>query len=541
MSTFDLTNKKFLIVDAIKQSSSTLKLHIQNLGSLRVDESSRINDIIYKCENFDYDCLLLGYDFGENKKNGQQLLEELRLKKLISRHCIVIMITAELSQKMVMAALEHKPNEYLAKPFTLKELSIRIERTFRKAQSMAAIYQAMDDNNPEKVIKLAQEKIKNSSPYSTECLGIISRQFFQLKQFDQAAQIYHAYENVTNCQWAVIGLGKIALENKNFIAAKQYFESIINKYPHYLSAYDWLATSYQRQNNLGAAESTLAKAINISPRSFFRMHHYAKTCFENGNFEQATQAYLQTNELAQNTLHKQPSIAYDLAKSFLEYAEHLPIQQIKQLNSRIFNVLHSTNRDFPSPEVSIQTGLFNAHLHFIVQNIAEYAACLKRAENTLERRIDDLPLSSMEEIAEQLFKLDRGFKADKLLFKIEKFKKDNQELLVNYQEQPIDDINLINKNSAQIAIEKAINLYQNQKYSLALTQLNQALALYPDHQGIKLNILQVLLLSYEEDKSKVADLKQAKALIEELENNLNFKQANSRFKQLKNKFDSLKK
>jgi len=55
-------------------------------------------DVAAICQQANYDIILLGYDLGENQKNGQQILEELRTNDYIDRNCIVILITAEVSQ-----------------------------------------------------------------------------------------------------------------------------------------------------------------------------------------------------------------------------------------------------------------------------------------------------------------------------------------------------------------------------------------------------------------------------------------------------------
>ena len=37
------------------------------------------------------------------------------------------MITGEISQAMVLAALEHKPDDYLTKPYSQKDLATRLK------------------------------------------------------------------------------------------------------------------------------------------------------------------------------------------------------------------------------------------------------------------------------------------------------------------------------------------------------------------------------------------------------------------------------
>ena len=87
--------KRFLIVDNIKQSRDTLKQFAYTLGDVKVDTSAFAKDAISACENINYDVVLLGYDLGENQKNGQQILEELKTKNIAQRQTIIIIITAE--------------------------------------------------------------------------------------------------------------------------------------------------------------------------------------------------------------------------------------------------------------------------------------------------------------------------------------------------------------------------------------------------------------------------------------------------------------
>jgi DNA-binding response OmpR family regulator len=228
-----------------------------------------------------YDVILLGYDLGDNQKNGQQLLEELRVNRYINRHCIVILITTEVYQSMVLAALEHKPDHYLCKPYTLNELDNRLRSYLDKKKSMARIYQALDDNNAELVINRCKHALSINTPYKTECFGIISRQYFELQQYEEAKVIYLAHQNSANCQWATIGLRKVALHENKFNQAEKLFKKLINNFPLYLSSYDWLSVTYEEQLHKVLAEEILEQALLLSPRSLTRLKKYANLCIHN--------------------------------------------------------------------------------------------------------------------------------------------------------------------------------------------------------------------------------------------------------------------
>jgi DNA-binding response OmpR family regulator len=126
---------RFLIVDNVKPSQDILKQFIMRFPNKQVDSTHYAQDVIAICRQKTYDVILLGYDLGDNQKNGQQILEELRVNKYINQQCIVILITAEVSQSMVLAALEHKPDHYICKPYSLNNLNKRLTDSLRKKRS----------------------------------------------------------------------------------------------------------------------------------------------------------------------------------------------------------------------------------------------------------------------------------------------------------------------------------------------------------------------------------------------------------------------
>ncbi|GHF02865.1 tetratricopeptide repeat-containing response regulator [Thalassotalea profundi] len=540
MAELDYENKRFLIIDSIKQSRDMLKIFCYSLGAKKVDTSHRSTDILSQCAEVNYNVILLGYDLGDNKKNGQQLLEELRAKNLISRQCIVIMITAEVSQSMVLAALEHKPDEYLTKPYTMKDLSTRLSRCFDKKIAMHAIYHAMDVKDHRMVIHLCDRAIKNDTLYKHECLGIKSRQYFDLKQYDKAKRIYHAYLGSVNCQWAALGLGKIALIEQNYALAEKYFTAIIEDNQYYLSAYDWLAKTYQLTNQLEKAENVLESALLVSPRSVSRLKEYAQLCFDNNQFGKATKALSKTNELAYHSVHKNPDNALQFVDSLLEHAEELGVGQIRRLNVKAFDILTKTVRDFNSQEIKIITLFLTARLHNKANEVSLARASLNDAERLLERYKTNLTANGTFNIAKSLIALNRRKKAEILLDELSQANPDNMEILsqvVALSDKPISEQDKI---AAQTALEIGVSLYRAEHYVLAIDKLNQALTHFPNHIGIKLNLLQVLLVSFEKNQKRVEDFKQASVLIKQFKSLTPDSESYLRFLKLKSKYESLR-
>lgn len=539
MAELDYEHKRFLIVDSIKPSRDMLKIFCYSLGVKKLDTSYRSSDILAMCAETSYDVILLGYDLGENKKNGQQLLEELRAKGLINRLCIVIMITAEVSQSMVLAALEHKPDEYLTKPYTMKDLSTRLSRCFDKKIAMHAIYHAMDVKDHRMVIHLCDRAIKNDTLYKHECLGIKSRQYFELEQYDNAKRIYDAYLGSANCQWAALGLGKIALIEQDYAIAEKYFTAIIEDNQYYLSAYDWLAKTYQLSNQPEKAETVLENALMVSPRSVSRLKQYAQLCIDNSQFGKATKALSKTNELSYYSVHKNADNALKFIDSLLEHSEELNLGQIRRLNIKAFDVLAKTIRDFNKQEIKIISLFLKARLHNKANEISLARTSLNDAERLLERFKKHLSVEGSFTIAKSLIALNRRGKAETLLEELAQAHPDNMEVLsqvVALSDKPISEQDKI---AAQNALEIGVSLYRAEHYVLAIDKLNQALSHFPNHIGIKLNLLQVLLISFEKDTKRIEDFKQARVLVKLFKNLTPESESYNRFIKLKSKYESL--
>jgi CheY-like chemotaxis protein len=518
MTNIHYNRKRFLIVENINQSRDTLKIFAHKLGAMKVDTCHHAPDVVSLCESIEFDVILLGYDLGEDKKNGQQILEELRSKHLIPRQCAIVMITAEVSQAMVLAALEHKPDDYLAKPYSLNDLNSRLKRCFNKKNAMFDIYNAMDSNDFQKVLSLCEKSIRANSIHKTECLGIKSRLYFELKQFEKASEIYVEYLGATNCQWAAIGLGKIALLEDNYDLAIDYFTDVVESYPLYLSAYDWLAQTYELNQQSHFAEEVLQKALLVSPLSVPRLKKYADICLYNENFDKATYAFSKTTDLAYHSVHKKPENTLQFVEALLEYAENLSSLEVRKLSHKAFKSLSVMLKDFNTPEIKIHSQLLVSRLHHKVKDPVLAKEALSDAEKLLDMFRYEISNAGTIAISKSLIALGKGRYADELLNDLAKVNPDNTEIQSTISTISVKPMRESDKDAAQKALEIGVNLYKTQHYSLAIDKLNKALIHFPNHMGIKLNLLQVLLVSFDKNRERLSDLEQAEEIIEKFQN-----------------------
>ena len=533
-------NKRFLIVDNIKPSRDALKQFALSLNASRIDSTLYPSDVVAMCLNISYDIIFLGYDLGEDQKNGQQLLEELRTSKAISRECIVIIITAENSQAMVLAALEHKPDDYLTKPYTVNELTKRLDRCTYKKNSMLTIYQALDNNNHKKVIRLCNEALKKGTSYRLECLGIISRQYFELEQFKLAEKIYISNQDKPNCPWANIGLGKIALSKNKIPSAIHLFNQVKQHYPCHLDTYDWLSEAYQALEEFQKAEDILEQALFISPRSVARLKCYAELCLNNAHYEKASEAFLQTTDLAYNSIHHHPDNALNFAKSLAEYSSEISVHLAKRLNNKAFKALASMTKEFNQVELKIQSSLLSACLFKNINESRSATEMFVQAKKLLDKSQDTIAPLSLIEMCKSLLKLNEFQSAQQLITSLIERCADDLEIMTQVDKLADSALSDLDKFKAQQALNVAANFYKNRDYAKAINKLHRALTLFPEHLGIKLNLIQALLTSFETSPTHGEDLQKAGSIINALEHTARNKNSNLRFNKLKDKYQQLK-
>jgi len=509
MKTYNYQNMRFLIVDNIKPSQDILKKFVMQLTNRQVDSTHYAQDVATICQKKSYDVILLGYDLGDNQKNGQQILEELRVNNYINRHCIIILITAEISQEMVLAALEHKPDHYLCKPYSLNQLDKRLRSCRQKKRAMEYIYQALDDNNPEKVINRCKQALSVKTSYKTECLGIIARQLFELERFDEAKKIYEEHQYTANCQWATIGLGKVALHENKLNHAEALFKLLIRDSPLYLSSYDWLAVTYEAQFHYLLAEDVLEQALLLSPRSLTRLKKYAGLCIHNEHFDKATSAYESNYKLAHNSIHHCANNTIKYVQALVEHSPSLALVESKKMNSKAFSFLKKMTRDFKDIDVKIQSHLLGACLLEITKEHELANDEIIRGQNLLTLEQANIDQSKLIEISKTLKKLKKDDLASQILIVSEEVKYSELE-----EHNKDNRVNL--KGKAQAAIELSLSLYAQKKYREAIHKLQEASIIFPKHIGIKFNLAQALLVSKEKEEETIEDLDKAKKLLLEL-------------------------
>jgi len=174
--------KSFLIVDDFSDFRSSVRSMLRELGVKEVDTADTGEQALRMCSQKRYDFVLHDFNLGDGRKNGQQVLEDLMIERLLSYESVFIMVTAENSQAMVMSALEWEPDGYLTKPFNRAGLAQRLEKLVQRKTLLKPILQALDRRKPAEVLAACDKLIEQDPRYAPLCLRYKADALRDLKQ-----------------------------------------------------------------------------------------------------------------------------------------------------------------------------------------------------------------------------------------------------------------------------------------------------------------------------------------------------------------------
>jgi len=117
---------KILLVDDNIELNNSVKQFLE-LKNYDVDSLYDGKDVVSKVENEHYDLLII--DIQLPKQNGLEILKKIREKEILTP---IIMITALEEIEYLIESFEKGSNEFIKKPFHLKELEIRIKNVIKK-------------------------------------------------------------------------------------------------------------------------------------------------------------------------------------------------------------------------------------------------------------------------------------------------------------------------------------------------------------------------------------------------------------------------
>lgn len=122
--------RKVLVIEDNRDIAHLIALHLGDLGIV-VDHAYRGDDGLLKAKNERYDLIIL--DLMLPGVDGIEVCRQIRAEKY---YVPILMLTAKSSELDRVLGLEIGADDYLTKPFSIRELIARVKAIFRRVDAM---------------------------------------------------------------------------------------------------------------------------------------------------------------------------------------------------------------------------------------------------------------------------------------------------------------------------------------------------------------------------------------------------------------------
>ena len=498
MSLEHYSKKRFLIVDELDNFRFSTKQALMSLGLKQVDTASSAQAVSSGFQNVNYDVVLCNYELGKGK-NGQELLEELRVKKLLKFTGLFFIISAEVERGKVMGTVENEPDGYLVKPVTPKDLDIRLGKALEMKEAMQPIDDALDQADYETALSFCDERLSAKAPYKLTCIKTKAWLLTKLNRLNEAESLYKDLLKNNDALWAEYGLAKIYLKSRNYKDAEVILNTIIAKDPDQVEALDLLAELYRQQGKPQEAQVLIEQAISRSPRSLLRQKALADVCIENNDDEAAMAAFRKVVKLGDQSVYAHPDQYFDFAQLLAKTSADDDDPDSHENTKEAFELLSKANKRFSSvDEIKIQTKLISASVNATIGNTEEAEAILEQVMH--EDSDEGLDPETLLVAAKTMQTLGRDDEAEQTLERAADLAHRDSEQIGEIYDQLNQGISTEARQKASIQNKKGIKLYNQGETDQAAAELRLAVPLTPRHISLNLNLIQVLVKLYKTDK-----------------------------------------
>ncbi len=488
-----LQQHSILIIDDFAAFRGTLKAMLHRLGARRIDQASNGSEAIKLCQQTAYDIIFCDYNLGEGQ-DGQQVLEELHQRSIIRRGALFLMVTAETTSAQVMGAIEYRPDSYLTKPFTGEQLGQRLKRLLQKNRLLTPIYRAINSGDTEQALTLCDRLIEQQPKLRLSALRLKSELLEQTGRTAEAEALFDSVLEQQDVLWAAVGKARQAFERGAIEDALQQFTHIRDHYPRQVSVLDWIARCQQQLEQHEAAEQTLRKALEISPKSLLRQARYADLAQRLDKAAEAHKAWARTLQEGRFSCMVEPEHFagyYRAARSIAGTLSGRDKRRLMSDGELVFKELARKYRHNPTAQAG---SLGDAAAFFSDNGQKDRAA---QAVGKLAEALTD-PACRLDEaqgtaLAEQLERLAE----DPALVKtVDKARSGLQAQQQRRQQEQAEIESVADRPaSAREVNREGMALARQRDLPAALEKFRRAVRLCPDNPNYRLNAAQIILES----------------------------------------------
>ena len=132
-----------LIVDDQVRAKGYLKYSVEELGFQNIDYVDKVPQALASIRKSHYDLILCSYEL-KQEQDGFYLYDQLKENNELPASSAFIFISADTTPDIVHSIIELQPDDFLAKPFTVRELNKRISRVLARKRALKKVYDLLE-------------------------------------------------------------------------------------------------------------------------------------------------------------------------------------------------------------------------------------------------------------------------------------------------------------------------------------------------------------------------------------------------------------
>ncbi|AFP30345.1 response regulator [Marinobacter sp. BSs20148] len=491
----------YLVVDDVDSFRLSMRTMLSSCGAEKIELASDAKQAIDYCSYNKVDILLCDYNFGDGR-NGQQILEELRFRKLLSHTAVFMMITAETSRHMVLAARDCQPDAYLAKPINRAVLHTRLSSLLQQREALLPINRELDRHNYEKAVALCLQAQKTQPRYNTWLLKTLGDLYFRLGELDQAESIYNDTLISRDIPWALLGRCRVLLAKGKGEDSVLDLQRLVNSNPDCMEAYDLLAEGLATMGNPVQSQQILEAAVQHSPNALLRQKKLALQAEMNADMESAVKAWRRTVSLSQHSIHESPDHYLALSSALADLSEsadsnldkssspQVTAAQIKEANTTLAAMEKRFTND---ANLSVRSRILQCRLLAAEGCLADSQALLDKVRQELTPVPPTISADTEIEYAKALFLLNSKEEAKNRLAQLAHRYRSDADIQRKVESLLDEPVGFRQKLQARSLNHEAIDDFQNNRIDEAIGGFSAALKIVPDQIALNLNLIQVIL------------------------------------------------
>ncbi|MCE2745400.1 MAG: response regulator [Burkholderiales bacterium] len=345
-----LKGKTALVVDSALATRRALQDQLSQLGAKAVIFASTVSEVEQHLSSREFALIVCEYQL-EGDRNGQQLLEDLRVNNKLAWSTAFMMVTGERSYGNVVAVAEFEPDDYLIKPFTASTLSDRVVRVFNRKIRLAQAYQFMFEERFEEVPGICDQLESQFPQYLNELERMRVESFYRSAQYEKTEHELLLKLEKAPKPWMQLLLAKVNLEKKQFDEANELLSAVVKTNPEYLAASDLFADVLWEQNRPADALDILEKMGAKALSSTTRLRKLADLAVRIGDNTRSKNYLTKVIDRSRNTSLSQIHDYLQLSKIYVQEGRH---EEAEKLTAKMRSTVNSTELDLARAMMAIQ-------------------------------------------------------------------------------------------------------------------------------------------------------------------------------------------